>query len=497
MYTKDNKSSVTVVGIDEKLTACLHTNIKRLQQVFGNNPYLITRSFMLCGEISTVLIYLDGLADRTTIQEFILQDNLHKNDSLPASHTAEFISFVQKRIVTVGNTNKTSNLQEIVNALFTGNTILFFENQHVACITSTKGGVERSITEPTSQNVVRGPRDGFTESLQTNVSLILRRIKTPHLHVKKIIIGTDTHTEVGVLYHNQKVDFKIVNDIFQRLHDVQVNGILESSQVEPFLLDPGYSPFPTVYYTERPDIIAAGILEGRVAIIIDGSPFVLLVPSLLQHFLHANEDAYQSIYFSIFIRLLRYFSFFCSMLLPGTFIAITCFHQELIPLPLFVNLVHQRYGAPFPPMIEMLLMEITFELLREAGLRLPRAVGNTISIVGALVIGESAVQAGIVSPATIIIVAGTAIMSFILPVYSMSFITRLLRFGFLFLAGLTGIYGLVLGIFILLAHLCSVRSFGQIYFGDPAVSGGIIRSFSPAIKEKKRLQYIWNKIRKR
>lgn len=462
--------------IEDMFTTCLDRNIQKIKKVFLSNPYLTFRQFILAEEIHATLVYLDGMVEIKNIQECILQSSLRKENIIfPLSGSTEFISFIQHHIFTIGKIQITSNFKEAIEAILNGNSIILFQNQNQVCILSTQGRVERSISEPTSQNVVRGPRDGFTESLQTNVSLLLRRIKTPELSIIKKTIGTYTRTDINVVYHEKLVDSAILHDILKRIENIKVESILESSQMEPYLLDPGYSPFPTIYHTERPDIIATGILDGRIAIIVDGTPFVLLVPTMFQHFLHANEDVYQFAYFSILIRILRYFAFFGNMLIPGVFIALTCFHQEMIPLPLFVSLASQRNNVPFPPLIELLLMEGTFELLREAGIRLPRTVGSAISIVGALVIGDAAVQAGLVSSATIIVVALTAIMSFVAPLYAMSLITRIARFIFLFLASLWGLYGIMMGVFILLIHLCDISSVGQPYFGHYRLPKGIIR----------------------
>ncbi|PDY34060.1 spore germination protein, partial [Bacillus thuringiensis] len=296
-----------------------------------------------------------------------------------------------------------------------------------------------------------------------------QRIKNPKLRIQQKTIGTLTNTNIEIIYIQDLVDKTILNILIQRIENIKLEGILESSYLESYLLDPGYSLFPTIYHTERPDIVAAALLNGRIAILVDKTPFVLIVPSLFQHFLQSNEDEYQSVYFSSFIRLLRYISFWTSMTLPSLFIAVTCFHQEIIPTPLLMNLSAQRSAVPFPPIIEMLLMEITFEVFREAALRLPRLVANSISIVGALVIGEAAVQAGVVSSATIIIVAFTAMTNFIFPFYTLSFSTRLVRFVFLLCASMLGLYGVVLGIIVLLLHLCGIRSFGLEYFAPSSV----------------------------
>jgi spore germination protein KA len=224
-----------------------------------------------------------------------------------------------------------------------------------------------------------------------------------------------------------------------------------------------WTPFPTVFNTERPDTIAAGLLEGRIAIIVDGTPFVLLVPVVFVSFLQSAEDYYQRFDIGTFLRLLRFGSFFIALLLPSLYVAVATFHQELLPTTLMLHLAAQREGVPFPPIVEAFIMEVVFEVLREAGVRMPSAVGKTISIVGALVIGQSAVEAGIVSPAMVIVVSFTAITNFVLPAINLAIAVRLLRFGFLILAGTLGMYGISVALLLLVVHLSSLRSFGIPY----------------------------------
>ncbi|WP_197271002.1 spore germination protein [Bacillus thuringiensis] len=449
------------------LTADLTKNIQIIQNEFQKNPYFMTKYTKVLDK-EMALLYFQGLSDIEKMQDYILHLTAPDQPIFFESSSSPF-ELLKQIIIPAEEIKHTSYIHDIVNAILSGKTVFLFENHEQALIVSTGNTIERSISDPPSQNVIRGPRDGFTESLQTNAILIFQRIKNPKLRIQQKTIGTLTNTNIEIIYIQDLVDKTILNILIQRIENIKLEGILESSYLESYLLDPGYSLFPTIYHTERPDIVAAALLNGRIAILVDKTPFVLIVPSLFQHFLQSNEDEYQSVYFSSFIRLLRYISFWTSMTLPSLFIAVTCFHQEIIPTPLLMNLSAQRSAVPFPPIIEMLLMEITFEVFREAALRLPRLVANSISIVGALVIGEAAVQAGVVSSATIIIVAFTAMTNFIFPFYTLSFSTRLVRFVFLLCASMLGLYGVVLGIIVLLLHLCGIRSFGLEYFAPSFV----------------------------
>jgi spore germination protein KA len=255
----------------------------------------------------------------------------------------------------------------------------------------------------------------------------------------------------------------ILGEVRRRLDGIRIDGILESGYIEDLIQDEVWTPFPTVYNSERPDVIAGGLLEGRVAILVEGTPFVLMVPVVLDSFLQSAEDYYQRYDFATFIRMLRFVSFLIALLFPSLYVAVVTYHQEVLPTSLMLNLAAQRENVPFPPIVEAFVMEVIFEILREAGLRMPKAVGNTISIVGALIIGQAAVEAGIVSSAMVIVVALTAITNFVIPSLSFAIAIRLLRFVFLVLAGTLGMYGIAVGLLMMVLHLASLRSFGIPY----------------------------------
>jgi spore germination protein KA len=327
--------------------------------------------------------------------------------------------------------------------------------------------------ESTTETVVRGPKEGFTENLRTNTALIRRKIKTPHLWLESKKIGRETVTDVAIMYIDGIANEKVIKEVHSRLDRIEIDGILESGYIEELIQDEALSPFPTVYYSERPDKIAAELLEGKVAILVDGTPIVLVVPALFVSFIQAAEDYYQRADISTLIRLLRFFSLFIALLGPSLYIAITTFHQEMLPTGLLINLAAQREGVPFPAFIEALMMETAFEILREASLRMPKAIAQAISIVGTLVIGTAAVEAGIVSAAMVIVVAITAISSFVLPSFAMSMSIRMLRFPMMALAASFGLFGILIGFIALILHLCSLRSFGVPYMSP----------FGPFIKE--------------
>jgi spore germination protein KA len=341
--------------------------------------------------------------------------------------------------------------------------VLLFHGCPNAIVAATKGGETRGVTETSTQSVVRGPKEAFSESIRTNTALIRRKIKNPKLWLEERVIGEVSQTQVGIMYIKDLANPEIVQEVRNRLDRIKIDGILESGYIEDLIQDGVWTPFPTVFNTERPDAIAAGLLEGRVAIIVDGTPFVLLVPVVFVSLLQSAEDYYERFDIGSFLRILRFCSFFIALLLPSIYVAVATFHQELLPNTLMLHLAAQREGVPFPPIVEAFIMEIVFEVLREAGVRMPAAVGRTISIVGALVIGQSAVEAGVMSPAMVIIVSFTAITNFVLPAINLAIAVRLLRFVFLILAGTLGMYGISVALLFLVVHLCSLRSFGIPY----------------------------------
>lgn len=301
-----------------------------------------------------------------------------------------------------------------------------------------------------------------------NMSLLRKRLKTPALKIHTRNMGDRTNTSISLVYMEGIIDPKLVKEVETRLGDLKLRDVLESQYIEEGIVDQRYSPFPQMIATERPDVVVSNLLEGRFAILVDGTPFTLIAPVTIFSMLQSSEDYYQNVFMSVFVRWLRYIFFVLSMLLPSAYVAITTFHQEMIPTVLLLSIARAREEIPFPALVEALIMEIAFEALREAGVRLPKQVGSAVSIVGALIIGQAATSAGIVSAPMIIIVAITGIASFMIPRYAASIATRLLRFPMMFLAGTLGLTGVMLGVILVVIHLSSLRSFGTPYLSPVA-----------------------------
>ncbi|MBD2845617.1 spore germination protein [Paenibacillus sp. IB182496] len=419
------------------------------------------------------LAYIQGLVNSAAVQDLtkeslILRASDFGDALIQSSSIAEKEALLRNLIAPIGSIARVGTIDEVLAAMLSGFAVILAEGLPCGFSTDTRKDSDRTVEEPATQSVVRGPREGFTESLETNVSLVRKRIRSPQLWLETSRIGRATQTEVGLMYLKGTADEAVIEEARRRLARIDIDGILESSYIEELIQDETATLFPTMYNTERPDVTAAGLLEGRIAIVVDGTPFVLLAPALFIQFYQSAEDYYQRFEFATLIRLLRYVCFFITLLAPALYIAITTFHQELLPSPLLFNLAAQREGIPFPAFVEALIMEVTFEILREAGVRLPKTVGQAVSIVGALVIGQSAVEAGLVSPGMVIVVAITAISNFVIPSFNMGISIRILRFVLMVIAAIFGLFGVTMGLVAIVQHLCTLRSFGVPYMSPMA-----------------------------
>jgi hypothetical protein len=335
-------------------------------------------------------------------------------------------------------------------------------------ILSTRKYESRTVAEPEAETEIRGPRDGFVENIETNAALIRRRIKDYGLRFENLKIGQRTKTNISIAYIESLVNESILKEVKIRLNRINVDSILESSYIEEFIEDSPTSVFPQIEHTERPDVVSAAILEGRIAILVDNTPFVLMVPSIFWNFLASGGDYYERYHIGAFLRWLRLLSLFLSLSLSSFYILLTSFHQEMLPTTLALKIAAGRVGVPFPAVIEVFMMEIMLEITKEAGLRMPNPIGQTVGFVGALVIGQGAVSAGLVGPALVIVIAIEAICSFCIPAYNMSNSLRLIKFPLILLSATFGIIGYLAGIIVILLHLLSLRSFGAPYLAPMA-----------------------------
>ena len=443
----------------------LEKNTQLLKDIFKDCSDIVFRNFHIGkdGEVALLFVYVDGLIDKAVLSESVLGSLSDEKDiEMPIGENlkSHIFSIIANEGISLSEINEEEEMEKVIDAILSGETALLINGIEKAIILSTRGWNTRSVDEPETETVVRGPREGFTETLRINTSLVRRRIKDPKLKLKVVEIGRRSKTSVGIMYIEDIVQEGLVEEVNNRLDKVDIDAILDSTMLENLIEDNYLSPFPQIENTERPDSVAASLCEGRVALLVDNSPFALIMPATIGTLMQSSEDYYSRWAITSTVRLLRYIAAFIALFAPALYIAITSFHPGLLPTRLAYYVAATRVNVPFPAFLEAFLMELTIELLRESGTRIAGPIGTTIGIVGGLIIGQAAVDAGIVSPLMIIIVAVTTIASFTLPSYDLATGLRLYRFILMACAGILGLYGIMLGFLVMLTHLVKLNSFG-------------------------------------
>lgn len=448
------------------LSGILVEDFYQIKQLFEGSTDFSYRELKIHSTNSAMIFYIDGLVDMNRMELNVINPLLKYHSDLlqiPELTLDQILEEINSAQVKQGET-----FQEVIDHVLSGDTVLLINGFKQSLFISEQSWEQRSVDEPVSEAVVLGPREGFTENIRTNTSMIRRRLKTTTLKFESIKVGKLSKTEVVITYLDSIAQQSIVEEVRSRLNEINIDAIEDSGYILEFIEDNPYSLFPQVLQTERPDRVVGNLLEGRIGIIVENSPFALIVPVTFFQMMNSPEDYYGRFIMTSFIRFIRYLFLLVAMLFPAIYIAVTTFHHELLPTNLLFSVAASREKVPFPAVIEALLMEITFEALREAGLRLPRPIGSTVSIVGALVIGQAAVEAGIVSAPLVIVVSTTGIASFMFPSYPLTGAIRLLRFLMIFLAATLGFYGILLGVLFILVHLVQLRSFGVPYLSPIA-----------------------------
>lgn len=452
----------------KKLSKDIEKNVDYIKDLFKDCYDIIFR-WMEVGEVVRVriaIIFIDGLINKDFISQYaigyLLQEEELRSFTIQGYRTT-ILDAIAKEGLAAAEIKEESDLDNMVNAILCGDTILLVDNMDTGIIIGSRGWPARGIGEPVTETVIRGPRDGFTETLKFNTTMVRRRIKDTKFKIKMQKVGKRSQTDVAIMYIEDIVDPKLLNEVEKRLNDVDIDAVLDSSILENLIEDNYLSPFPQIENTERPDSVASAIYEGRVVLIVDNSPFALIVPATLGTLLQSSEDYYSRWSEASVIRLIRLVAVLLAFLSPALYIAITAYHPGLLPTKLIYYVAASRINVPFPSVVEATMMELTMELLREAGTRISGPIGTTIGIVGGLIIGQAAVEAGIVSPLMIIIVAITTISTFAIPSYELAAALRLSKFIFIVLSGLLGLYGIMIGIILLGSHLAIQNSFGIPY----------------------------------
>jgi spore germination protein len=460
------EQSVQEQGNNEGLTGNLEEDFQRIKQLFEGAADFAYREIEINAAYSALILYLNGLVNVERMELHVIHPLVKANEKLP--RRAEITIDDMKGILSSAQVKQGTTFQEVIDQILAGGTILLMNGSKSALFISEQSWEQRSVEEPLSEAVVLGPREGFTENIRTNGSMIRRRLKTTKLKFEYMKLGSLSQTEVMITYLEDIAQHSIVEEVRSRLNRIEIDAIEDSGYIVEFIEDQPFSLFPQVLQTERPDRVVGNLLEGKVGILVANSPFALIVPVTFFEMMNSPEDYYGRFIITSFIRFIRYLFLAVALLFPSIYIAVTTFHHELLPTNLIFSVAASREKVPFPAVVEALLMEITFEALREAGLRLPRPIGSTVSIVGALVVGQAAVEAGIVSAPLVIVVATTGIASFMFPSYPLTGAIRLLRFFMIFLAATLGFYGILLGIFFISVHLVKLRSFGVPYMAPIA-----------------------------
>lgn len=480
----DNKENNGVKSIfkTENIPTSIGSVKKKLEATFAESEDFVVREIELGKEVSlkVLVAYIDGLIDKKVLEDSVVSPLMLEAPILLEGEkikNKDIINIFTKKLIAISSLNITKDFKDTVMSILSGMAIVFIDGQSEGIKVPIQMIQKRSVTEPEGEKVVRGPREGFVESLTTNISLLRHKIKNPKFKFETIQLGEQTNTIVGICYIKGIANEKTLNVLKSRLKKIKVDSILDSGEIEQYIEDDPFAVFPTIGNSEKPDKVAAKILEGRVAIIVDGSPIALTAPNLFIENFQTTEDYHSRLYFGSFNRTLRLASLFLATILPAFYVAVVVFHFDVIPIQLLLAVSATREGLPFSPLVEALFMMIVFELLRESGVRMPGAIGQTISIVGGLVIGQAAVSAKIVSPIMVIIIALTGITNFILP--SLSDTLPIIRFLLLFAAQTFGFLGIFIGYLLVLIHLCSLESFGVPYMYplSPEDKNGLKDSF--------------------
>ena len=442
-----------------KITPCLSENIAHMEKLFSVCDD-IKKKQMNLGKNGDVPCYLTFIEVSVDMGTSALSEVLKY---LRTIEKEEIYDVLSQNALGISDATFFSTIEEAADGLLTGETILFVDGFAQAVKIPDTGYPRMSLSEADSEKVIRGSNEGFSDSVKQNAALIRKRVRSPKVKVKQLKTGIRSNTNVYLVYMDDLVYPGLLKEIERRMDGFEIDGVLDSGVIEQLTEEKWYSPFPQFQTTERPDRAAMSILEGRVILLVDNSPVALILPTDYNSFIRTSDDYYNRIEIASFGRMLRYVASFFAMTLPGLYLAVTNFHTQILPTTLLLSFADARRGVPFPAVIEVLIMEISFELLREAGVRLPGAMGNTIGIVGGLIIGQAAVEANLVSPIVVIVISFTALCSFAIPNEEFATAFRVLKFFFIALCAWLGFFGMLAGLLAVLIHLSHLKSFGIPY----------------------------------
>ncbi|MEG6511417.1 spore germination protein [Desulforamulus ruminis] len=480
----------------DQVSSNLDYNKERIEEIYHLplNKDFIIREFTVALEppVKAFAVFMEGLSDKNLIDNQVLQpmmlfSNFHEQvDGFLLEH-------IQNRVLTGNQVTPHKEYEQIIGGINYGSTAVFIEGCDQALVVETKGWEHRAVDRPANETVIRGPQEAFGETLRTNTGLVRKYIRSSKLTTEMMKLGDVAQSDVAIMYLRGVANESLIREVKRRIQSIKIDAVIDSGILEQLIEDQPWNIAPQVMATERPDRVAFMLMRGKVAIFMDSNPYVLIVPVTMFDHLHTQEDYYLRPFYGSFLRLVRTLAFYVSFLTPGVYLATVLFHKEMIPTELLLAISGARERVPFPSVIEVIIMEGSFELIREAGVRVPGVMGATIGIVGALILGQAAVQANIVSPILVIVVAVTGLASFAIPSYSLQFSLRIIRFGYIVLGTMMGFVGIVFGLFVQMHMMASLKSFGVPYLAPMAPttkSGGDVVVRIPAFSWERRPDYL-------
>jgi len=455
---------------ESEINRDIQSNIDLIKKEFNfpTNKDIVIREFMIDKSNKAFLVYLEGMVDRHTINNFILEPVLNENVKFKDSKDKCQLDILMDSVLETHQIRKVNSISEVITGILVGDTGIYADGCDYFIFCETKGFEKRNVSTPQIEAVIRGSQEAFNENLRTNITLLRKIIKDKDLTTEFFTVGDKNRMNVAIAYINGTINVALVNEVKRRIEGIKVDFVGSSGMLEQLIEDHPFSIIPTILATERPDRTASHVLEGKCAILLDGSPFAIVAPVTITSLFHTPEDSSVRWQYGTLLRLIRIFAIFVAMMLPGLYVALTTFHTEMIPTDLLIAIAKARENVPFPTIVEIILMEVSFELIREAGIRIPGIVGNTIGIIGALILGQAAVQANLVSPVMIIIVAFTGLGNFAIPDFSLAFGVRILRVIFIIFGAALGFYGISLAIVMVVLMLVNLKTFGVPFFSTQA-----------------------------
>ncbi|MFZ5648874.1 MAG: spore germination protein [Bacillota bacterium] len=466
--------------------------IIKLYYGLPRNKDIVIREFELgtTPGVKSMLVFTDGLVDKTTINHLLQSMMFFSDVCIPGRNMTEFIL---SNLLPAHQVRATRRFEDVLYGVNSGDSAFFFQGSDAALMVETKGMESRSVDKPNTEQTIRGPQEGFTEILRVNTALIRKYIRTSQLTTEFFKVGDRFPNDIAIVYVRDLANPSLVEEVKRRIQSIRIDFMPDSGMLEGMIEDHPYNLNPQTIATERPDRVASYLAEGKVSVLVHGSPQALVMPATMYDQLHTGEESYLRWQYGTFIRYVRVMAFYMSFLLPGTYLAVVLYHQEMVPTELLLAIAGNRERVPFPSVVEMLLMELSFELVREAGVRIPGIIGTTIGIVGALILGQASVQANIVSPILVVLVAVTGLASFAMPNFALSFALRIYRFIYIFLGAMLGFFGITIGLFVQILLTVNLRSFGVPYLapsGPRTAFGKDVVFRLPLFTHEKRPDYI-------